>query len=245
MCYHFGTINSCGKYTGSGTRWKHHLRKHGPNSDTLIIESSDSKDDITQTGLELSEQWDIVNSPEFANLVPEGAESNSQPMQCPEVRAKAAASMKEFWKTPSQKMIDAIVERTTRRNRGDYTEAELEAHRACSKRQTGKTMKERLNNPNWTSPRKGVTPSFPPWNKGKTMKDLKGDDYIDSRSKPFYIISHLGTVLYKNESEFLNTTRFSQPTLTKLKRVGEYKVRRQRNTKHPFNHGEVIKIKFK
>ena len=131
-----------------------------------------------------------------------------------------------------------------------FTKAELRAHKAISTRQIGKTMRERLNNPNYIDPRKGKSAKEifgdtykGPWNKGKTVGELKGQDYLDPRCKPFTITSHLGTYKYKNEREFLTETKFSQPILTKLKRSGKYMVKRQSNTQHAFRHGETIYYK--
>lgn len=139
------------------------------------------------------------------------------------------------------------INRTNRIKEHGFTEAELKAQKETSIRQSGKTMKERLINPDYIDSRKGKSAKEifgdmykGPWNKGKIVDELKGQNYIDPRCKPFTIKSHLGTSKYKNEREFLSETKFSQPTLTTLKRSGKYIVKRQSNTLHIFKHGETI-----
>ena len=55
-------------YTGSGTRWRAHLRKHGPEHDTLILLTTESYDEIVRMGRYYSNLWDVVKSPDWANL---------------------------------------------------------------------------------------------------------------------------------------------------------------------------------
>jgi len=62
------------KYTGSGVYWVSHLEKHGYNFDTTILHECQSNDEIKKLGLYYSELWDIVNSAEWANLVPENGD---------------------------------------------------------------------------------------------------------------------------------------------------------------------------
>jgi len=47
-------------------------------------------------------------------------------------------------------------------------------------------------------------------------------------------------MIYKCESDFFTRTYFSSPTLSKLKRFGSHTIKRQKNTKHPYKHGETI-----
>ena len=170
-------------------------------------------------------------------------------MQTPEVRRKAANTLRTRLGTGhrTKKERQKGINQSIRIKKHGFTEAEIKAQKQTSVRQTGKTMKERLNDPDYIDPRKGKSARElfgeiynGPWNKGKTLVELKGHDYIDPRCKPFSITSHLGTIVYKCEREFLSKTKFSQPTLTKLKRSGKYIVRRQSNTLHIFKHGETI-----
>jgi len=289
LCFHHGTISSCYTYNGSGSYWTSHLSKHGKDITTEILLESFNRDDISNRGIQLSKEWDIVKSKEYANLTIEDAQTTAEPLQRPEVRSKRLESFKarirqngltdrernakqmniKVLQAPevrakaanslrtrqskgifTEKEISRGINRSNRISTIGFTEAELKSHKEISARQTGKTMKDRLNNPDYTDPRTGksATEIFGetytgPWNKGKAVKDLKGDNYIDPRCKPFTITSHLGVHKYNNEREFIESTQFSQPMLVKLKREGMYTVKRQSNTKHPFIHGETIYYK--
>lgn len=61
-------------YTGSGKRWLNHLGAHGNDCDTQILLASSSKEDIRETGIFFSSLWNIVESDEWANLIPESGE---------------------------------------------------------------------------------------------------------------------------------------------------------------------------
>jgi hypothetical protein len=131
-----------------------------------------------------------------------------------------------------------------------FTEKELTSHKLTSERQLGKTVKERVGDPNYVDPRKGKSAKAiygseynGPWNKGRSIVEIKGDKYIDPRSEPFIITSHLGECRYKSTTDFIKLTHFSDTQLLKLKRKGYYTVKRQSNTRHPYLHGETIYFK--
>jgi hypothetical protein len=287
LCFHYGTKDSCFTYRGSGSYWTSHLSKHGKDITTEILLESSNRDDITNKGMQLSKEWNIVNSKEYANLTVEDAQTTAEPLQRPEVREKRLLSyknrIKQYGLTEREKKAKQVackamqradvrkkatntlktrhssgiftekeivrgVNRSNRISTVGFTESEIRSHKETSVRQTGKTMKDRLNDPTYVDPRYGKTATeifgeayTGPWNKGKTVKDLKGSNYVDPRCKPFYITSHLGVHKYNNEREFIESTKFSQPLLTKLKHEGKYIVKRQLNTKHPYKHGETIK----
>lgn len=62
------------KYKGSGTYWIRHIRKHKLKYDdiktTILFKSSD-QELISVTGLFYSNLWNVVESLEWANLIPE------------------------------------------------------------------------------------------------------------------------------------------------------------------------------
>lgn len=249
LCYHHGTLESCYTYTGSGTYWREHIKKHGKKINTIILLESDNKDSIKAAGLQYSDLWNVVESNEFANLVREDGSGGHEAMQTPDARSRAANTLRTRLASGNLTEKEKLrgTKQRARIQKVGFTEAELKSHKEISARQTGKTMKDRLNNPDYTDPRTGksATEIFGetytgPWNKGKAVKDLKGDNYVDPRCKPFTITSHLGVHKYNNEREFIESTQFSQPMLVKLKREGMYTVKRQSNTKHPFIHGETI-----
>ena len=59
------------KYTGSGTRWLNHLRKHGFSYTTEILRECETKQEAREWGLFYSNLWNVVDNPEWANIIPE------------------------------------------------------------------------------------------------------------------------------------------------------------------------------
>lgn len=59
------------KYLGSGKYWKYHLKKHGVDIATEIIGTYETKEELSSAGKYYSDLWDIVNSNDWANLMPE------------------------------------------------------------------------------------------------------------------------------------------------------------------------------
>jgi len=68
------------KYTGSGKYWLNHLNKHGYDVTTTILYESDNMEEIREQGLYYSDLWNIVESKEYANLIPEGGEGGGYMM---------------------------------------------------------------------------------------------------------------------------------------------------------------------
>ena len=62
------------KYKGSGIRWLSHLKKHGHDIETEILHETVDRDKIQQLGEYYSKLWNVVQSPEWANLKPESGE---------------------------------------------------------------------------------------------------------------------------------------------------------------------------
>lgn len=59
------------KYQGSGVDWKQHLKEHGEEYDTDIIKECNSKEELNQWGRYYSHLWNVVESTEWANRIPE------------------------------------------------------------------------------------------------------------------------------------------------------------------------------
>lgn len=62
------------EYQGSGIRWKNHIKKHGYDVSTEILLSSEDPEVIRDRGLYYSELWNVVKSPEWANLKEESGD---------------------------------------------------------------------------------------------------------------------------------------------------------------------------
>ena len=66
------------KYLGSGKVWRDHLKKYGNNIHTEILLETESQTEIERMGKYYSELWNVVESKEFANLVPEHGDGGSR-----------------------------------------------------------------------------------------------------------------------------------------------------------------------
>lgn len=248
LCKHYGTKSSCELYPGSGTRWRSHLRKHGYDVKTTILYETICPKDFKNKGVEYSKIYNVVSSKDFANLVPEDGSGGHQAMNTPEVRKKATQSLLQRRKlhglTEKEKNRTHILKHRIQQQ--GFTLAEINSHKKTSQRQLGKSMKERLNDPNYIDPRAGkkanefIKNYNGAWNKGKTINELKGNNYLDPRSKPFKVISNQGEITYKCEKDFISQTNFCGPLLTKLKRLKQLTIKRQKNSRHPYLNGEII-----
>jgi hypothetical protein len=90
------TIQDPFKYKGSGTRWCNHLNVHGNEHDTEILMECQTKEEVKQWGLYYSELYNVVESPEWANLKPENGDGGGVKgvIPSPEHRAKLSEAAK-------------------------------------------------------------------------------------------------------------------------------------------------------
>ena len=58
-------------YLGSGQYWKRHLKKHGKDIKTEILEICESKEELIIKGMHYSKLYNVVESDQFANIVEE------------------------------------------------------------------------------------------------------------------------------------------------------------------------------
>jgi hypothetical protein len=147
------------------------------------------------------------------------------------------------------KLETALKNMAERRKRGDYTQNELESYKRTAERQKNKSMQERLNNPYYVDPRKGKSakeiynnPNYEPHNKGKTAEELYGSNYIDPRSRMFYIqVDDQEPILCKCDRDFREKFKAHDHLLYHLKHNKAYTVKRLKNTRHTFPHNSVVK----
>lgn len=166
-------------------------------------------------------------------------------MHSPKNREKAYASIRNRY--TSGNLTDKQLQRgenTKQRilNFG-FTEKEKARGGNTSKRQTGKTMQERLNNPNYIDPRKG-----------KTFNEIYGDNYIHPKKgkkrkdvlqgcKPFkFIVNGNVEGYYKSEDDFEIKSKLSRLMVSKIKKKNSHIIKRQSNTKHKFNNGDIVEV---
>lgn len=58
-------------YLGSGIDWRAHLREFGSDHTTNILRECESKEELNQWGRYYSTLWNVANSQEWANRIPE------------------------------------------------------------------------------------------------------------------------------------------------------------------------------
>lgn len=56
------------KYPGSGKRWSRHLKIHGDDVKTEIIQECNNNEEVKRWGIYYSKLWDVVNNNNWANL---------------------------------------------------------------------------------------------------------------------------------------------------------------------------------
>lgn len=65
-------------YKGSGTVWKRHIEKHGYDVTTEILLKTDDPVKLKEAGIYYSNLWNIVESKDFANIIPETGDGGAQ-----------------------------------------------------------------------------------------------------------------------------------------------------------------------
>ena len=166
------------------------------------------------------------------------------------MKGKISQRIKEKGKT--QKEIERDIKNVERRRNKQYTEKELQSFINRAQNQQGKSMRERLNDPNWIDPRKGRSAKEiygenyqGPANKGKTYKELKGPDYIDPRAKRFTIqIDNQEPIFCESEKDFCKKFNCNDVLLRKFKKYGIFKIKRQSNSKHIFPNNSIVKFNY-
>lgn len=59
------------KYKGSGVYWKRHLKEHGYDITTEVIFQTEDINEFNKISLEYSEKYNVKDSKDWANLIPE------------------------------------------------------------------------------------------------------------------------------------------------------------------------------
>ena len=96
---------SCYSYLGSGKYWRDHLKKHGKNIVTEIIEECTTKEGLTQKGIYWSKKLNVVNSEEYANLIEERGDGGPTMLGKKinaEQKKRQGAAIKRWWKNATK-----------------------------------------------------------------------------------------------------------------------------------------------
>jgi hypothetical protein len=70
-------------YPGSGIDWVAHLKEHGKDVTTTVLLETEDKSKLRSQGIHYSNLWNIVESAEFANRIPETGSGVLDPSQIP------------------------------------------------------------------------------------------------------------------------------------------------------------------
>lgn len=134
------TRNDVFKYPGSGVYWLKHINKHGRDVNTEVIATFEERSqELTDFCLKFSEENDIVNSEEWANLVYEDGIQGGTPgvPLSEEHKEKISKSTKKrvFSEETKQKMREARARRAP---------ASEETKQKMRKAKLGKTRPEEV-----------------------------------------------------------------------------------------------------
>lgn len=150
------------KYPGSGIRWTRHYKKHGKRHiKTLEIWGFDNQELCTEFALKFSADNDIVQSKDWANLIPEnGLRISANLKTQKEVNQSISDTLKRKYKSGE---ISA-----SNRNKGKSISDETKA-------KISQTWKRKTSDPNYIHHTTGIAPwnkgltGSVPWNKGLTL----------------------------------------------------------------------------
>jgi hypothetical protein len=127
-------------YKGSGQWWKNHIRKHGYNVRTEILLMTKQYDELVETGLFFSKLFNVVESTEWANLIPESGEGVGGLKHSQEARTKMSeAKFGKPRKPHTDKTRSQISESLKGKKRKPFTEEH--------KQKIAQTNKDHLRRP--------------------------------------------------------------------------------------------------
>jgi len=109
------------KYKGSGRYWINHCKSHGWDISTEIIGTYNTIEELKIAGLHYSQLWNIVESNDWANLVPEHGETPLSNISADQRRINNKnyqdSLTEEKRKLNSEKIKNGIFKNTTKEQR--------------------------------------------------------------------------------------------------------------------------------
>lgn len=125
------TIADPYKYPGSGVYWTNHIKKHGNDVSTKVLQECKTEAELIKWGLYYSHKWNVVESKEWANLTEEAGPGG---LWSDESKKKLSKSKKQELANMSKEERSAYVKRSMCKPES-YTKERIENMR---KGQTGK-----------------------------------------------------------------------------------------------------------
>lgn len=90
-------------YHGSGGVWKQHLKEHGIDYDTQIIRECQNKQELSYWGRYYSKIWNVAESPDWANQIPETGGGGNHTEERKELFRKQQLGRKKAVRTEEHK----------------------------------------------------------------------------------------------------------------------------------------------
>jgi hypothetical protein len=91
------------KYHGSGADWKTHLKEHGIDYTTEIVRECQTNKELYEWGTHYSNLWNVVESTEWANRIPETGGGANHPEERKELFRQQQLGKKKPPRTDSHK----------------------------------------------------------------------------------------------------------------------------------------------
>lgn len=86
------------EYKGSGKHWLRHINKHGYDVTTEILYETNDIEDFKKVAIQYSDKWNIVESNQFANLMPEYGTGGNNAMNFTEESRSKMGTRGKNWK---------------------------------------------------------------------------------------------------------------------------------------------------
>lgn len=130
-------------YRGSGKDWVKHIKKHGYDVTTEILKECSSTKELREWGLYYSTLWNIVESTEWANQIPEtgggaGLKLGSKRSEAAKQKISASSIGKKHSDDSKKKIRESMLGKT----RGPYQKRSREHASAISAALKGKSQSE-------------------------------------------------------------------------------------------------------
>ena len=122
-------------YRGSGTYWKNHIKLHGKQHvETLWYCAFLNQEEMTQFALMCSELWNIVESDEWANLMPEDGINGSPSDRIVSEETKLRMSISQTNRVVTKEQRESISKKLTgHKQKKEQVEKRIDSMSNCKK----------------------------------------------------------------------------------------------------------------